>query len=235
MKIKGFFITGTDTEVGKTVVATALVRGFAANGVRVAVMKPVASGSLQTPAGLRNDDALQLQAAGNVAARYEDVNPYCFEPAVSPHIAANEAGVKVDIARIRASFANLAAAAELVVVEGAGGWLAPINDHQSIGDIARALGLPAVLVVGMRLGCINHARLTRLAIETHGVPFAGWIANTLDESMPRLDENLQALVRALAAPPLAIVPQQLPGASAPVLVEAAAHLRRSLGASCEPS
>jgi dethiobiotin synthetase len=226
MNCKGFFITGTDTEVGKTVVATALVHGLVAQGLRIAVMKPVASGSRHTPAGLRNEDALALIQASNVAAPYDRVNPYCFEPAISPHIAAEEAGISVDLDRIRANFDALAAAADLVIVEGAGGWLAPLGPNASMKDLARALDLPAILVVGVRLGCINHALLSKLAIDSHGTPLAGWIANTVDPVMPRRKENLETLARGLSAPPLAIVPHLVTNSPPLVLIEAAAQLLR---------
>jgi len=221
---RGFFITGTDTEVGKTVVATALVRGFVARGIRVAVMKPIASGSQRTADGLRNDDALALIRASNVAAPYDRVNPYCFEPAISPHIAAEEAGIAVRLDHIRANFDTLAAAADVVVVEGAGGWLAPFGPSTSMRDLARTLELPAVLVVGVRLGCINHALLTKLAIESQGTRLAGWIANTVDATLPRRKENLETLALGLGAPPLADVPRQTPDSPPLVLTEAASRL-----------
>jgi dethiobiotin synthetase len=225
MTIRGFFITGTDTEVGKTVVATALVRALVSRGLRVAAMKPIASGSQRTPRGLRNDDALALMAASNVAASYERVNPYCFEPAISPHIAAEDAGIAIDLTHIQRDFAALAAApADYVIVEGAGGWLAPIGPRTTMKDLAGALDLPVVLVVGVRLGCINHALLTKLAIESHGARFAGWIANTLATAMPRLKENLDTLTRMLGAAPLDIVPALAPGASPLELAAAAAAL-----------
>lgn len=225
MSARGFFITGTDTEVGKTVVATALVRGLVSRGLRVAAMKPVASGSQRTPQGLRNDDALALMAASNVAAPYERVNPYCFEPAISPHIAAEEASISIDLAHIRHNLSALAAPpADYVVVEGAGGWLAPIGPRTTMKDLANALDLPIVLVVGVRLGCINHALLTRLAIESHGARFAGWIANTLVSAMPRLKENLDTLTRMLGEPPIDTVPVLAPGAPPLELAAAAATL-----------
>jgi dethiobiotin synthetase len=220
----GLFITGTDTGVGKTVIATALVRALVAQGHRVAVMKPVASGSDRTAQGLRNEDALALIAASNVAAPYERVNPYCFEPAISPHIAAEDACITVDTAHIRRNFDALAATADLVIVEGAGGWLAPISPSASIKDLANALDLPVVLVVGIRLGCINHARLTKLAIESHQAQLAGWIANTIDPAMPRQKENLETLTHHLGVPPLAIVPSLAPGAAPLELHDAAARL-----------
>jgi dethiobiotin synthetase len=223
--MKGLFITGTDTGIGKTVVAVALTRAFVAEGHRVAVMKPVASGSERTAEGLRNEDALALIAAANVPAPYDLVNPYCFEPAISPHIAAEDVGITVDTAIIRRNFDTLAAAADRVIVEGAGGWLAPISHTASIKDIATALGLPVLLVVGIRLGCINHARLTKLAIEElQGAKLAGWVANIIDPAMPRQKENLETLTRHLGVPPLAIIPALQPGEAPPGLHEAARQL-----------
>ncbi len=224
MTSRGLFITGTDTGVGKTVIAVALVRALVAQGHRVAVMKPVASGADRTAEGLRNEDALALMAASNVAAPYARVNPFCFEPAISPHIAAEEASIAINIAPIRQNFDALATAADLVIVEGAGGWLAPIGPDINIKDLAKALDLPVMLVVGLRLGCINHARLTKLAIESHGAHLAGWIANTIDPTMPRQKENLETLTRALGEPPLAIVPSLQPGAAPLELRDAAARL-----------
>jgi dethiobiotin synthetase len=203
---KGLFVTGTDTGVGKSVVAAGLVRGLAAQGLRVAVMKPVASGSVRTSEGLRNEDALALMGASNVPAPYETVNPYCFEPPISPHIAAQEAAVSIDLSHIRRQFATLAAQADWMVVEGAGGWLAPIGPRTAIQELALALRLPVLLVVGMRLGCINHALLTKQAIQACGAQFAGWVANEIDPMMARPAENLETLSRLLGAPPLAVVP-----------------------------
>src|SRR6202047_5244406 len=145
------FITGTDTAVGKTLVSVSFVKALVRHGLRVSVMKPIASGSEHTPAGLRNADALALAAASNVAAQYATVNPYCFEPAISPHIAAEEAGIDVDMRVIRRSFETLATGADFVVVEGAGGWYAPISESHSMSDLPKLLGVPVLLVVGLRL------------------------------------------------------------------------------------
>lgn len=226
---KGFFVTGTDTGVGKTVVAVGLVRGLVALGLRVAVMKPVASGSERIREGLRNDDALALMAASNVDAPYDKVNPYCFEPAISPHIAADDVGITVDLAQIRRNFEALTDSADWIVVEGAGGWLAPIGPAAGIRELALTLRLPVLMVVGLRLGCINHALLTKLAIEAHGARFAGWVANTIDAAMARRPENLETLIRLIGEPPLAIVPPLAPGAPALELTDAAAELRVALG------
>jgi dethiobiotin synthetase len=206
MNPKSFFVTGTDTGVGKTVVCAALTRALIARGLRVAAMKPIASGSDPTPEGPRNSDALTLMAASNVAVPYEIVNPYCFLPPIAPHIAAREAGVAIDLTLLRSRFNSLAAASDCVIVEGAGGWLAPISDTASMADLAAALSLPVLLVVGLRLGCLNHALLTRESLATRGVAFAGWIANAIDPHFDRAAENLATLTARLGEPPLARLP-----------------------------
>jgi dethiobiotin synthetase len=226
MTARGIFVTGTDTAVGKTVVACGLARGFRAQGARVAVMKPVASGATRTPEGLRNADALALIEAAQATTPYASVNPYCFEPPISPHIAAKEAQIEVDIAMIRRGFEVLAAQADWVVVEGAGGWFAPISDRQTMADVAWALAVPTLMVVGVKLGCLNHAQLTRLAIEARGVSFAGWIASAVDPAMARTAENLASLERLLGEPALAIAPCEPAAASSLTLEGAAARLAR---------
>jgi dethiobiotin synthetase len=226
MSTRGIFVTGTDTGVGKTVIACALVRALRDEGARVAVMKPVASGAFQTREGLRNTDALALmQAAGpGYSHPYEDVNPYCFEPAVSPHIAAREAGIEVDTSMIRKKYDRLANGVDWVVVEGAGGWFAPINEHQTMADLAWALAVPALLVVGLKLGCLNHAQLTRLGVESKGVSLAGWVVSGIDRHMTRVDENLETLERLLGQPPLAVVPHLRAGTDAIALTAVARAL-----------
>jgi dethiobiotin synthetase len=194
------FIAGTDTEVGKTRVATAMVRAFVRTGRKVAVMKPVAAGAEATPQGLRNADALELMAAANVTVAYPTSNPFCFPLAASPHIAARSAGTRIDPAVIEREFAQLASQAEIVVVEGAGGWLAPISDTETMGDIAVALRLPVILVVGLKLGCLNHALLTATAIRDAGLPLAGWIANHVQPRFEHAAENIALLERRLPAP-----------------------------------
>ena len=232
MSARGIFVTGTDTGIGKTVVACALVRALRQRGWRVEVMKPVASGSEWTADGLRSDDALALIEAAETEAPYSDVNPYCFEPAVSPHIAAKESNITIDIGMIRSKYLTLASEADWVVVEGAGGWLSPLSDYQTMADLAWALSLPALLVVGLKLGCLNHAQLTRLGIEAHGVSFAGWVASSVDGGMERSEENLAALERLLGEPPLAIVPHTSNAPSvaafAPSVVQHLAHKTISL-------
>jgi dethiobiotin synthetase len=207
MSFRGVFVTGTDTGVGKTLIACALVRALRAARRRVTVMKPVASGSLRTREGLRNPDALALMEAADLPAeRYEEVNPYCFEPPISPHIAAEEAKIAVDLRTIRAEFDRLCLDAEWIVVEGAGGWLAPVNAGQTMSDLARALRLPALLVVGLKLGCLNHAQLSWRAIRSDGVALAGWVASAIDPEMSHAGANVDTLARLLGQPPLAVVP-----------------------------
>jgi len=226
MSARGIFVTGTDTGVGKTVVACALVRGLREGGARVAVMKPVASGAFRTPEGLRNTDALALmEAAGPERSdTYDEVNPYCFEPAISPHIAAREAGIDVDTSMIRQKYDRLSADADWVVVEGAGGWYAPINEHQTMADLAWALSVPALLVVGLKLGCLNHAQLTRLGVESHGVRLAGWVVSGIDRHMTRVEANLETLERLFGEPPLAVVPHLAAGTDSIALGELARAL-----------
>jgi len=224
MKHKGFFVTGTDTGVGKTLVSASLTRSWVARGQRVAVMKPIASGSDPTPQGPRNSDALTLMAAANVKAPYEVVNPYCFLPPISPHLAAREAHAAIDLTLLRSRFDSLAAASDCVIVEGAGGWLAPISDTETMADLAAALSLPVLLVVGMRLGCLNHALLTRESLATRGVPFAGWIANAIDPHFDRPAENLATLSARFGEPPLAAVPFLERSHGTPDLREAAVKL-----------
>jgi dethiobiotin synthetase len=220
----GFFVTGTDTGVGKTLAAAALTRALVGRGLRVAVMKPIASGSDPTPEGPRNSDALALMAAANVTAPYELVNPYCFLPPISPHIAASEARVVIDIALLRARFGRLAGMSDCVIVEGAGGWLAPIGDSATMADLASALALPVLLVVGLRLGCLNHALLTRESIAARNAAFGGWLANAVDPHFERRLENLAALTTRLGAPPLASIPYLGSGPGTPDLRQAAARL-----------
>ena len=203
---KGFFITGTDTGVGKTLVAVALTRALVARGLRAAVMKPVAAGGLRTPAGLFNDDALELLAASNVKAPYEDVNPWMLSMPASPHLAARADSVTIGHDRIVAALDRLQAVSDLVVVEGAGGWHAPISATETMADVAGKLALPVILVVGIRLGCLNHALLTRDAIRARGMVFAGWIANQLATTMPLADANIDTLESRFGAAPLGVVP-----------------------------
>lgn len=205
---RGVFITGTDTEVGKTVVAAALVRALVEAGLKVAPMKPVAAGAAVTPEGPRNADALALMAAANTRNVYRAVNPYCLELAASPHIAAAKAGISVEVTTILSAFAELAATADLVVVEGAGGWYAPLNPTQTMADLASALNLPVLLVVGLRLGCLNHALLTAEAVRAKGLTLAGWVANHVQPAFEHAEENIATLEARLGAPLLSRIPYQ---------------------------
>jgi dethiobiotin synthetase len=214
--------------VGKTIVACALVRALLARRATVTVMKPIASGALRMPAGLRNEDALDLMAASRTLAAYADVNPYCFEPPISPHIAAEASKITIDIDLIVEHYRRLTATADWIVVEGAGGWLAPISDHESMEDLAVALGLPALLVVGLKLGCLNHARLTRESIAARGVGFAGWVASAVDPEMRAVAENLGTLERLLGEPALAVVPHAPAAVRTLVLEDALARLMQRL-------
>jgi dethiobiotin synthetase len=223
----GVFVTGTDTGVGKSVIAAALIRALARQGLRVAGMKPVAAGAAATPAGLRNSDALALMQAGNVAAAYESVNPYCFAPPIAPHIAAREAGVTIDIELLRQRFSVLASAADCVVVEGAGGWLTPISASLTMADLAAALALPVVLVVGLKLGCLNHTLLTARALAAHEEGLAGWIGNSIEPAFEREADNIAVLENLLGESAAAIVPYASHAPDALALAPAAA--RRLLG------
>lgn len=203
--MKGLFVTGTDTEVGKTRIAVALTELLQQTRQRVAVMKPVASGCEQTPDGLRNADALDLLSACKLRLDYAQVNPYAFQPAIAPHIAADEAGVKIDTRVIMQHFAQLQQLADCLVVEGAGGWLVPVNAEQTLADLAVAMQLPVVLVVGIKLGCINHAILSAQAIRQSGLPIAGWVANEMQRS-PQTEAMIKTLQKRLSAPLLGHVP-----------------------------
>jgi dethiobiotin synthetase len=197
---RGVFIAGTDTGVGKTLVACAVLRGLSAIGLRVSGMKPVAAGARRIRGAWYNEDVAQLRAAGNVDSPPQWVNPYCFTPAIAPHIAAKEAGQVISIARIAGKYACLARSADVVVVEGAGGLLVPLGSRHVVADIPLRLGLPVVLVVGMRLGCLNHALLSAEALRSRGLVFAGWVANEIDPGMSRREQNLDALRKRLGAP-----------------------------------
>ena len=197
----GLFVTGTDTGVGKTRVAVALIHALRAQGLRVAAMKPVAAGC--EPGELNGDVSALLQAA-NVAADLRDINPYSFEPPIAPHLAAQQAGVQIELPVIVAAYARLAAAADVVVVEGAGGWRVPLNKREEMADLAQALALPIVLVVGLRLGCLNHALLAAESIAHRQLPWAGWVGNQVDPTMACQTANLDALRERLPAPCLGV-------------------------------
>jgi dethiobiotin synthetase len=192
----GFFVTGTDTGVGKTLVACGLLRAHVARGMTAAGMKPVATGVTPGTPG----DVEQLLAAGNVIAPNDEVNPYGFAPPIAPHIAAEQAGVRIELERIERAFHALAARAQAVVVEGIGGFHVPLGHGSDTAQLAARLGLPVILVVGMRLGCLNHALLTVEAIERRKLKLAGWVANHVDPHMLAAAENVQALEQRISAP-----------------------------------
>jgi len=201
--MNGVFITGTDTGVGKTLFACALLRAYSERGLRAVGMKPVAAGIASGESC--NADVAALAAASNVTAPLALRNPYAFAPAIAPHLAAAEQGVTIELARIGEAYAALSARADRVVVEGAGGVFVPLDARHDMLDVAAALALPVLLVVAVRLGCLNHALLSAHAIRARGLAFAGWAANLMDPALPRLEANLAALDERLPAPRVASV------------------------------
>lgn len=201
MKARGVFVAGTDTGVGKTRVAIALIHALRGRGLRVAAMKPVSAGSAP---GELNEDVAALVQAANVSADLRDINPYPFAEPVAPHIAAQQARVHIDLDCIAAAYGRLAADADVVVVEGAGGWRVPLNEHEDMADLAQRLELPILLVVGLRLGCLNHALLTAESIGRSQVPWAGWVGNQVDGAMTCSAENIATLRARLPGPCLGI-------------------------------
>ena len=208
MSNSGFFITGTDTEVGKTWCSLGLMAKLQQQGKTVLAMKPVASDCAETTAGLRNEDALLLQAQGSTPLDYALINPYAFAPAIAPHIAAEQSGQRIDINTVKQNLERLQQQAEIVIVEGVGGWQVPLNENERVADLARALGLPVILVVGLKLGCINHALLSAESIRTTGCQLAGWIANSINPKMAAMAQNIQAIEARIGTPMLGIIPKQ---------------------------
>ena len=205
--MRPFFVTGTDTEVGKTVIAAALLRLARQHGLRCAALKPVAAGCSRENGRLVNDDALQLIAASGTDLDYPTVNPVALEPAIAPHIAAEQAGVELSAAKLSAHCrAALARDVDFAIVEGAGGWFVPLNASETLADVCLDLGARPILVVGMKLGCLNHALLTADAIAKAGVEMAGWVANCQEPAMPVFAENVATLRERLSAPCLGVVP-----------------------------
>ncbi len=199
---RAWFITGTDTEIGKTFIACALLHAFRNAGLTALAMKPIAAGLDEH--GL-NDDVERLLSASSFPPARALVNPYAFEPAIAPHIAAADAGRVIELGPIAEAFAQLQTMADIVLVEGVGGFCVPLSNTCDTADLATQLALPLILVVGMRLGCINHALLTRQAIAARGLHLAGWVANRIDPAMSRFGENLRALEARLEAPLLGVV------------------------------
>lgn len=204
---KRYFVTGTDTDAGKTLVACALLAKARSQGLSTAAVKPVAAGCVDTGDGPRNDDAVQLLAQCSLPLYYEQVNPVAFMPPIAPHIAAQHQGKRMQVERL-SGFTNgvLMQGANLSLVEGAGGWRVPINERETMADLAKDLSVPIILVVGMRLGCINHALLTAEAIVGDGLKIAGWVANCIDPNMAELDENIATLQHRIQAPMLGQIP-----------------------------
>ena len=225
---QAFFITGTDTDAGKTSVAAGLLCAAKQQGCSTLAMKPVASGCDMSAEGLRNSDALALIAQSTVQLPYTQINPYAFAPAIAPHIAAQEAGVELSVAGLyRAAQVILQEQADFILIEGAGGWRVPISNTEFLSDFAIALQLPVILVVGVKLGCINHALLSAQAILNDGLELAGWVANVVDPNCARLAENLATLQQLMPAPCLAEVPH-LTSASAEHVAEYVKQAQQSL-------
>jgi dethiobiotin synthetase len=204
---RGVFVTGTDTGVGKTVAACALIHALALRGIDVVPMKPIAAGAVTYDGGWANEDSIALlRAAGRDSAPLADVTPILLREPMAPHIAAAREKRRITLEPLTAAFQRLAAGARFVVVEGVGGFKVPLGERLDAVDLARALDLPVLLVVGMRLGCLNHALLTADAIGASGLPFAGWIANAIDPAMAAAEENVAALEERLEAPLLGRLP-----------------------------
>ncbi|MFB2721524.1 dethiobiotin synthase [Shewanella xiamenensis] len=208
-----FFVTGTDTDSGKTLVSTALLTAFNREALRAGFsrsslgVKPVASGCEITEKGLRNSDALKLMSASSLKLSYEQVNPISFEPAIAPHIAAKQQGVNLSPEAILAKLDRAVfAQADFCLIEGAGGWRLPLGEGRYLSELVQQLNLPVILVVGMKLGCLNHAVLTQEAILADGLSIAGWVANCVDPNMSVFDENLATLKEMMTAPFLGCIP-----------------------------
>ncbi|POP51049.1 dethiobiotin synthase [Zhongshania marina] len=202
-----FFVAGTDTDVGKTLVACGILKAAEARGLRTLAIKPVAAGAENTAEGLRNQDAVMLMAAMTETLPYSQVNPVPLEPPIAPHIAAEQVGKRVTVSQLAGLCRGaMMQAADLVLIEGAGGWRVPLNRHELLSGLAVELQAPVILVVGMKLGCINHALLTADAIRADGLRIAAWVANQIDPQMSCFDENLSALKAMLGAPCLGVVP-----------------------------
>ncbi|WP_027467456.1 dethiobiotin synthase [Deefgea rivuli] len=225
-----FFITGTDTDVGKTVASAQLIRGFCNAGYKTVGMKPAASGCERSGDILINMDVEAHRSASNIDAPLALINPYRFEPAISPHLAAKDAGVTIDLTHLINCAEQLSRMADIVIIEGAGGWYAPLSEDLAIADLASALNAPVIVVVGMRLGCLNHALLTIEAIQLRGLVVAGWIANLIDPDFNRYAENLAYLKQRITAPLLAEFTYDNEALTAAINPEAIARLCPALSA-----
>ncbi len=203
---KGYFVTATDTGAGKTLITAGLVEAFTQQGLRAVALKPVASGCQHTDEGLRNEDASYFIQHAPIELDYAQVNPYAFEPPISPNIAAREAGVEIELPRLLQIYRDVAAMSDRVLVEGVGGWKVPLSDEVFVSDLAAELGLAVIVVVPLRLGCINHALLTLESIAASGVEIAGWVPNMLDRSLTHVPDVIDTINRHSAAPALGIIP-----------------------------
>ena len=201
------FVTGTDTEIGKTFISCGIIRALAGKNLKVAGLKPIASGAEPEQGVLKNDDAMQLQQASNMTLSYKEINPLCFEPAIAPHIAADLSGQPLNVSEL-VEKVIVPDDAEKVLIEGAGGWLTPLNQKETYADWVEQQGFDVVLVVGMKLGCLNHAMLTVRDIERRGLKLVGWVANFAQGSMNMAEDNLHWLKQNISAPCLGIVPHQ---------------------------
>jgi len=203
---RGYFVTGTDTGVGKTLVSSAMLLKLSGQGKTVVGMKPVASGCVSTQEGLRNEDAQSLMACSGVSVDYALVNPYAFEPAIAPHLAARQAGVTISQNTIMAAYDQLCLQADTLIVEGVGGWQVPLTESETMEDLAKQINLPVIMVVGIRLGCINHALLTYQAIQRSGLTCCAWVANQVEDDMPFVKENITSIQARLDIPCWGVIP-----------------------------
>lgn len=203
--LNSVFITGTDTGIGKTFYSQLLLQSLNTAGLRTAAMKPLASGAELCDGELRNADALVLQQAANTLIPYAECNPYCFAPPAAPHLAAKQAGVQIEFDVIQQAYEQVAKQVDFTVVEGVGGWLVPMDQRHVLADLVQAMDLPVILVVGMRLGCINHALLTAENMTQRGVALIGWVANVIEPDMLYLQENIEAIAQRIPAPLLDVI------------------------------
>lgn len=203
---KAYFVTGTDTGVGKTLVTSALLYGYSKQGLATAGMKPVAAGCVKEGGRLLSEDVAMILAAGNVEGQFEQHNPYAFEAPIAPHIAAQQVNEIIKPRVIQGAYQQLSAIAEVVIVEGVGGFRVPLGDQWDTADLAQILNIPVVLVVGLRLGCINHTLLTVEAIQARGLELAGWVGNRIDPDMAAFEQNLRTLEQHIPAPCLGVLP-----------------------------
>ena len=224
MSVAAVFIAGTDTGIGKTHASCTLLHALRAAGYEACGMKPVASGCVETPQGLRNDDALALQAASSGSPPYASINPIAMRDPLSPHLAAAHDGVVISLPPLRRAFDSLMADVDCVVVEGVGGWLVPLAPGLLASQIPAQWQLPVILVVGLRLGCLNHALLSARTIEADGCKLLGWIGNCIDPAMDAVEENLATLRELLPAPCLGVLPHGLPAQQAAVHLRAAVEM-----------